>query len=226
MQAYDPKTSLDISVALVHEGESFMNQLAQQLAQTQVEFLEGQVSRVRDRVTVANREVLSFQDRRGLVSPQGTAEGLAAIVSRLEAQRSDLQTLRGSLQAYLVASHPNIIQLNQQIASVESQIASEQKKLASPEGTTLNRTVEEFRQLEMQAEFAQDLYKTSLMALERGRVEATRTIKKMSILQAPSLPEYSMEPRRIYFTMVFTVILMMLAGVIHLLAAVVRDHTD
>ena len=109
---------------------------------------------------------------------------------------------------------------------MEKQIAQEQAKLASPSGFTLNRTVEEFQRLEMEAAFMQDLYKTALAALEKGRMEATRTIKKVSIVQAPTLPEYPLEPRRFYNTLVFILVAMLLAGVAHLLTAIVRDHKD
>ena len=70
------------------------------------------------------------------------------------------------------------------------------------------------------------MYKTALVALEKGRVEATRTLKKVSVLQSPTLPEYSLEPRRIYNTIVFVIVALLLAGVVHLIAAIVRDHKD
>jgi capsular polysaccharide transport system permease protein len=105
-------------------------------------------------------------------------------------------------------------------------MSQEQAKLASPNGKTLNRTVEEFQRLEMEAAFAQDIYKTGLMALEKGRIEATRMIKKVSVLQAPTIPEYALEPRRFYNTLVFMLVALLLAGVAHLLAAIVRDHKD
>jgi len=225
-QAYDPNMAQRITTLLVQEGERFMNQLAHQLAQAQVSFLEQQVLQMNDRVLQTRRAVLDFQNKKGLVSPQATAESIAAIVSRLDAQRSDLQTQRASLQAYLVPDHPNIVMLNQQIAAVERQIAQEQAKLAAPNGRTLNRTVEEFQRLELEAAFAQDVYKTALAALEKGRIEATRTIKKVSVLQAPALPEYPLEPRRYYNTLVFLLVAMLLAGIAHLLVAIVRDHAD
>jgi len=50
----------------------------------------------------------------------------------------------------------------------------------------------------MDAGFAEDVYKTALVALENGRIEATRTLKKVSVLQRPTVPQYPLEPRRIY----------------------------
>jgi capsular polysaccharide transport system permease protein len=90
----------------------------------------------------------------------------------------------------------------------------------------LNRTVEEFQRLQLAADFAMEVYKTALVSLEKGRVEATRTIKKVSVLQAPGLPQYPMEPRRLYLIVVFVLSALLLAGIVHLIAAIIRDHKD
>lgn len=225
-QGYDPETARAVTALLVQEGERFMNELAHGLAQDQVSFLEKQVDQMKQRAMQAREAVLAYQNRKGLVSPQATAESIAGIVAQLGVQRTELQTQRSALQAYLVSDHPNVVLLDQQIAAVERQIGQEQAKLASPGGRTLNRTVEEFQRLEMEAAFAQDVYKSALIALEKGRVEATRTIKKVSVLQAPTRPEYPVEPRRAYNTLVFILVALLLAGVAHLLAAIVRDHKD
>lgn len=225
-EAYNPQTAHAIVAMLVSEGERYMNALAHQLAQDQVTFLEQQVAQNNARALQARQVLLSYQDKKGLVSPQAVAESIVTLVAKLEAQRTELETQRSALQSYLVPSHPNIIQINQQIAAVMHQIAQEQAKLASVSGKTLNRTVEEFQRLEMEAAFTHDVYKTSLVALEKVKVEVTRTIKKVSVLQSPTLPEYPLQPRRIYNTMVFILFILMMAGVMHLLLAIVRDHKD
>ena len=225
-EGFDPQTAHAIATALVQEGERFMNQMAHTLAQTQVAYLETQVTDMNARAMQARQAVLDFQNQNGLVSPQATAENISGIVARLEAQRTELETQRSALQSYLVPSHPSIVQIDQQIAAVGKQLAQEQARLTSPRGKTLNLAVEAFQRLEMQAAFTQDVYKTALLALEKGRIEATRTIKKVSVLQAPTAPEYPLQPRRLYNTLVFMLVAMLLAGVAHLLAAIVRDHTD
>ena len=225
-QAYDARMAQAIGQFLVAEGERFMNDIAHRLARDQVNFLEQQVSQMNTRATLARQAVLNYQDKKGLVSPQATAENLAGLVAKLEAQRTELQTQRSALAAYLVPSHANIVLLDQQIAAVEHQIIQEQAKLASPKGRTLNRTIEEFQRLEMEAKFAHDVYNTALVALEKGRIEATRNIKKVSVIQAPNRPEYPLEPRRFYNSLVFLLVALLLAGSVQLLAAIVRDHKD
>lgn len=225
-QAYDPKMAQKIATMLVQEGERYMNQIGHELAQAQVEFVTTQLSLAQDRLMQASHAVLDFQNRKGLVSPQAAAESINAIIAKLEAQRTEVQTQLASLPATLVPNHPNIVMLKQTLDAVERQIAQERAKLASPSGKTLNYTVEEFQRLQMQANFAQDIYKTAVTALEKGRMDATRILKKVSVLQAPTLPEYPKEPGRIYNTVVTLLFAAMLAGIVKLLESIVLDHVD
>lgn len=225
-QAYDPKMAHAITSALVEEGERHMNAMAQSLAQDQVAFLEKQVGMMSERNLQARQAVLNFQNSRGLVAPQSTAENLAGIINRLEAQLSDLRTRRAALLGYLMPDSSNVIELNQQISAVEKQMSQEKARLISPSGKMLNSTVEEYQRLQMNAEFTQDVYKTALAALEGGRVEASRNLKKVSVVRAPTEPQYPLEPRRIYNIVVFILVTLMLAGIVHLLAAIIRDHKD
>lgn len=225
-QAYDRKTAHAIATMLVDEGERFMNALAHNLARAQVEFLEKQVGDMQERVLKARNRMLDFQNRNRLVSPQGTAENIAAIVNRLEAQLAELRTRRAALLGFLMPDSAAVVEVDLQIGAIERQVRAETARLASPGGKTLNRTVEEFQRLQMAAEFEQDVYKTSLVALENGRVQATRTLKKVSVLQRPFEPERSEEPRRLYNILVFMLLALVIAGTVQLMAAIIRDHKD
>ena len=147
-------------------------------------------------------------------------------MGRLENELTDLTTRRAAMVSYLMPKSPSVVELDQQISAVKKQIAKEKSRLASPKHKTLNRTVEEYQRLQLSAEFALDVYKTALAALETGRVEATRTLKKVSVLQSPFEPQYPFEPRRLYNIAVFMLGALLIAGTVHLLGAIIRDHQD
>ncbi|MFM6986658.1 MAG: chain-length determining protein [Hydrogenophaga sp.] len=225
-QAYTPEMAQAIAQIMVAEGERTMNTMGHALAQEQVNFLEQQVQAMGQRAQKARSALLGYQNRKGLVSPQATAENVTAIVNRLEAQLADLQTRRNSMLGYLQPDHANVLELGLQINAVQQQIRAEKSRLTAPGGQTLNATVEEYGRLELEARFAQEVYQSSLVALEKGRVEATRTLKKISILQSAGLPEYPLQPRRLYHFTVFTLVAFVLAGLMQLLKAIVQDHRD
>ncbi|HNL20407.1 MAG: chain-length determining protein [Betaproteobacteria bacterium] len=225
-QAYDAGVAQQIALGLVEEGERYMNELGHAMARDQVAFLERQVSEVAEKALRARQQLLAFQNTKGMLSPQALAETLLATVNRLEAQLIDLKARRTVMLGYLSPSAPGVVELELQIKAIERQIAEEQARLTSPKNATLNRTVEEYQRLELAAKFAEDTYKTALAALEKGRVDAVRTLKKIAVIQAPTLPQYPLEPRRFYNVSLFAILAFLAAGILHLVMAIIRDHRD
>ena len=203
-----------------------MNELGHAVARDQVRFLEKQVEEMGQRAIAARRELVAYQNAKGILSPQAMAETLQTTVSRLEAQLTDLKARRAAMLGYLSPQAPGIVDLNLQIQAIEKQIVQEQGRLTSPNAKTLNVMLEEYQRLEMAAKFAEDVYKSALTALEKGRIESMRTLKKVAVLQSPSLPDYPLQPRRLYNIVAFALTILLIAGIVHLLAAIIRDHRD
>jgi capsular polysaccharide transport system permease protein len=211
---------------LMQEGERAMNDMGHQLARDQVDFVEKQVAQMAERFQKTRQAVLRFQNAKGMVAPQDMATHMVGVIDTLRAQRTELQTKRTALLGYLEPRAASVVELDTQIAAIDKQIAEEQSRLTAPNGKALNSTVEEYQRLEMEAGFANDVYKTSLVALEKGRVEATRNLKKVSVVQSPTLPTSALEPRRVYNTIVSILVTLLLTGILHLLVAIIRDHKD
>lgn len=225
-QAFTPEQAHAITSMLVEEGERYMNDMVHKLAQEQVGFIEKQVEQVYERVMRARMAVVAYQNERNLVSPEGTAENLFGIVNALEGQLSSLNTQRNAALGYLNPKSPTVMDFDLQIAAVKNQIGKEQARLTSSNRRMLNTTVEEFQRLKMNAEFAQEVYKTALASLEQARLDAARTIKMVSIIQSPTSPQYALEPRRIYNTVVFILVTLIIFGIVSLIRAILRDHQE
>jgi capsular polysaccharide transport system permease protein len=225
-QAYDPRTAQAITKALLAEGEAHMNEIGHELAQSQVRFLESQVTAMAQRFEQARLAVLAYQNSKGTVSPESTAESNVGNINKLRATRVELETRRSALLAYLTPQAPGVVDLDVQLQAIDKQIGEEEGRLTGAHHNSLNKEVEEYQRLQLTAGFAEDVYKTALVGLEKGRVEATRTLKKVSVLEAPTLPDEALQPRRFYNMVTFVLVTMLVAGVLNLLAAIIRDHKD
>lgn len=226
VQAYDAAMAQAIALMLVKEGERYMNEMSHALARAQVEFLDIQVASAHEQLLKASQILLDFQNQKGLVSPKATVGSIYSIIGKLEGQRTELQTQLASLPRNLDRNHPTRKSLEQSLLAVEQQIAQEHAKLASTSGKPLNSLVEEEQRLEMNLEFKKAVYKTALAGLEKGRMDAARTLKQVSVLQLPVFPEYAMEPRRIYGVLATLCITILLIGILNLLKSVILDHVD
>lgn len=224
--AYAPGVAQAIVAAMLREGAAFMNANDHRLAQTQVDFLAGEAAQMGRRNEAARKAVLDFQSKAGMVSPDGTLEAVAGTITQLESRKSALQTQLGTLEAYLVPAHPDVVAVRQQIAAIDAELARERGRATSSDSQALNRRADAFRQLQQEAQFSQSLYQTTLAALEKGRITAMQAMKQISVVQAPTLPEYPARPRRLYNSLAFTLAAFVVAAILLLLVSVVRDHVD
>ena len=99
-------------------------------------------------------------------------------------------------------------------------------KLASTTGNPLNSLMEKEQLLKLELSFKQDIYQTSLAALEKGKMDVARTLKHVSIIQQPILPEYAWLPRRIYGIITTFCISLLILGITKLLKSIIIDHVD
>lgn len=225
-QAYSAKMANAITASLVAEGEKFMNEMSHELARTQVKFLESQVESAQAGVKEARDELLAFQNNKGLVSPKDTVESIHKIVGGLEGQRTKIQTQIDALPPSLAKNHPTRRSLQQALLAVEKQIRAEEKKMASTSGRPINALMVEQQRLEQEVVMKQDVYKNALICLEKGRMDAARTLKIVSVIQAPSHPEYAWQPRRIYGIIATIILVGLVLGIANLLKSIVLDHVD
>tara|TARA_R110001583_G_scaffold127562_1_gene279202 strand:+ start:2644 stop:3729 length:1086 start_codon:yes stop_codon:yes gene_type:complete len=226
VHAFDPQTAHKIATALLLEGEKHMNNMGQRLASEQVGFIETQVEILANRLNDSREAILEYQNKHGLISPAGTVESLTTVVASLESELSQLKTQKTVLNTYQSSSSPDMLRLDSEIDAIQQQITAEQSRMATTSGGALNRISAEYETLQLKTKFSLDLYSNALAALENTRVEAIRKLKQVSILQTPTIPEYSIEPRRSHNIAVFTILAILASIITHLISAIIRDHRD
>lgn len=226
VQAYDPTMAQRITELLLEFGEAHMNEMGQRLAREQVAFIEEQANTLEQRLYAAREELLSFQNRYGLISPTGTVEATFETVSRLQAEKAVAEARQTALSSFQSSTSPEMVRIQAEISALEQQIEKEQAKMASATGDSLNRVSAEYATLELRAKFALELYSNTLVALETTRVEAARQLKTISVLQYPTLPQFATEPNRSYNITLYLLFTLFLAGIAHLIRAIILDHKD
>ncbi|MGB0467920.1 MAG: chain-length determining protein [Pontibacterium sp.] len=226
VEAFSPDTARKIAILLLSDGEKHMNTLGRRLAEEQVRFLEVQVEGLNNKFNIARIELLNYQNKNGLISPTGTVESLNAVVASLEAKLANLQVQRTMLKSYQSVGAPAVVKVDSEIQALRQQIAQERGRMAQKSGGALNTLSSEYQTLELKVQFAQESYSGALAALENTRIEAARKLKQVSVLQSPTLPEYSVEPKRLYNIAVVTIITLFIGLIAHMLLLIIRDHRD
>ncbi|MEC7120183.1 MAG: capsule biosynthesis protein [Pseudomonadota bacterium] len=225
-QGFSADFTYQFNQALLEESERFINEISQGVAREQLEYAEVQLQDAAARLSEAKEKLITYQNQSKMFDPMANAEAIATLVAGFQAQLAELKTQERTLLSYLNPDTPQVIALRSQITALQQQIAVEQSKLTSNSGTKLNRQAVQFESLKADVEFATDLYRVSLAALEKSRLEAARKLKNLVVISSPQLPQQAMYPRKLYILTSSLMVLVLLYGVICLTLSVIRDHRD
>jgi capsular polysaccharide transport system permease protein len=222
-RAFDPAMARRVLARILDRSELFLNHAASEVVAGQVAGLKEQARKSADDLEKARMELVTFQDRNRLLTPQDEAAPILAAIGRLE---GDLVTKRAELQAALTYLNPEsaeALKLKGQIRALQSQIGSEKARLAGG-GNGLSGSAAAFEKQKMRVEFAADVYKASLVALEKAQFEAVKKSRTVIMVQPPTLPEEPSYPRpfrHVPLVLLFGYLTYLLG---RLIAQVVREH--
>lgn len=227
-QGFDPAFSQRLNKAVLEASERFVNETSQRMARERLGFAEGELALAGERLQKARNDVLAFQTRHRLLDPAAQAQASGAVAAELEATRTRLQAELGALQAYLNDDAFQVQALRARIAALDRQIDTERARATTDDrkGERLNALAVQFQALQLQAQFAQDGYRLASVAVENARIDATRKIKSLLVVEPPSLPEEAEYPLKLYNLATLLAVCLLLFGVTRLVITTIREHQD
>lgn len=224
--AFDSATAKKTVSFLILESELFLNNINKKLASSQVRFATEQLEQSKLQVKDAITTLMEFQNKNGVVSPLQETKIVSSIVASMETELATKRTELNSLSSYLQQDAPEVRLLRSQIHSLTRQMGLEKQKMLGKKGNPLNKLNAKYQELETELSFRKDAYGTTLAALETARLEASRKLKHLVVIEAPTLADEAQHPRRWYNFLTYSLVALMVFWITKLGIATVRDHMD
>ncbi|BAJ00586.1 conserved hypothetical protein [Shewanella violacea DSS12] len=226
VQSFDADFSLKLAKAVLSTSETFINQLGEGMAVQQRQYAQSEVHRAYDELKRQQVSLLKFQDENNLYNPEIKSAALVEAVNGLESAIIKQKTELKSLQAYMRSDTAEIKSKEFQVAALEQQLNEEKLKLTNQDQLALNKVNVDFKELELNALLATDLYKSALASLQAIRAESFKNLKYLLVVERPKLAEQEKYPQRLYsiFTWFVAIILIYLVG--RLIASVIKEHKE
>ncbi len=225
VEGFSPQDAKTIAQAILKESERFVNEISQSAAREQMIFAEQELLKAKTRLQTAKNELLSFQSRYGVFDPLKQAEAKANLTTGIESKIAEKETQLATMQTYLNENAPQIVMLKSEINAFKKQLAKETSKIvASSNSKRLNDLAAKFQDLTIEAQFAQDTYTVALTSIETTRIESSRKIKHLVVIQDANEPQSPEYPKRLYNIVTIFVILSMIYGIIKLIVMIIEEH--
>jgi capsular polysaccharide transport system permease protein len=227
VQGFEPAFAQQLNATILQDSERFVNAFSQRMAREQMGFSETELERSAQRLQKAKGEVLAFQTKNKLLDPLSQAQASGTLTAELQASLARQEAeLRNALTYLNDGSYP-IKALRSQVEATRAQLEVERLRATSGRsGERLNTLAAQFQDLILQAGFAEDAYKLALASVENSRIDASRKLRSLVVIEPPSLPETALYPRRIYNLLTLLVVSLLLYGIVRLVIATIREHLD
>ena len=227
-QGFDAESAQKLNQAILEESERFVNETSHRFARERLRFAEGELVTSGQRVQEAKTALLAFQNKYRLLDPTVQAQASGALTVELQASRARVEAELNSLLSYLNEDANQVNALRSRLAALDKQISMERDRATtdSKRGERLNALAIDFQALQLQAQFAQDAYKLALAAVENARIDATRKLKSLVVVEPPSLPETAEYPLRAYNLGTLLAFCVLLYAITRLVLVTIREHQD
>jgi capsular polysaccharide transport system permease protein len=226
-QGFSPEIAQAVNKEVVAISERFINESSHRLARDQMAFAQAELQNARAQLDEVKTRLLKFQEQHGVLDPTAQAVANTGLTAELQAMQAVQEAELKGLQAYLNDDAPQVKALQAQIAGIRQQLQAERRRgVTNDEGVSLNVLAGDYQQLISEFEFVSDAYRGALTALEAARIESTRKLKSLVLVDSPALPESAEYPRRLYTLLALLMGLTLLYGIGRLIVATIEDHQE
>ncbi|HKY91038.1 MAG TPA: hypothetical protein VJM11_08360 [Nevskiaceae bacterium] len=227
VQGFDREYARKLAGAIAARAEQFVNDVGQSLGREQVKFVQNEVDQANARLQAASKALIGFQNEKGLFSPEAENAAVSQVISGLQIELAQRKTELKALLSYLAPTAPDVITVQNRIAALDRQIEQERaKQIRGTNATALNDLLVTYGERQLNVDIARDIYQGGLKSLEAAKVDASRKVKHLVMVSAPTLPDTAQEPRRLFMFVTVFVLLNLAYLIGSLVFAIVQDHRE
>lgn len=224
VSAFDPQDALRINQALLEMGERLVNQMNLRSRQDLIEVAETEVRLAEQRARLAAAALSSFRADRGVFDPDRQGAIQLQGVARIREELLDAEAQLGQVRQ-VSPGNPQVATLAMRVEQLKAALDTETARVTGRQGGLTSKSPE-FDRLTLERSFADRQLGAALAALDSARSEATRKQLYLERLVQPIEPDRAVQPRRV--RAIATVLLLGIIGwgVISLILAGVREHSE
>ncbi len=226
VKAFSPEMAKAVCQAILDTSEALVNAMNERARNDAISLAQAEVARAEARIRNAQEALRQYRERTVILDPQAVATGLYGLVNKLEAEITQTASELAEASTYMQADSPRVVMLQNRLEVLQKQLQAEKARLASQmQGDKpLSALVSEFQSLTLEEQFAQKQLTSAMTSLETARVQAESQTLYVESFQKPMVPDESLYPRPIVFSLVFMLAAAVLLGLVSLIIAAIREH--
>jgi capsular polysaccharide transport system permease protein len=224
VRSYTPDDAHRINGQLLEMAEATVNRLSARGREDLVRFAEVEVDEAKARARAANLAMAAYRNQAGVVDPEKQAAVQMQMISKLQDELIATKTQLRQIQTF-TPRNPQIDPLKVRADELSRQINEQMSQVAGGSRSLAN-TAARYQALALESQFADKQLAAALASLQDARNEARRKQAYVERIVDPNRPDAPLEPRRLRGILATLVLGLFAYGILSMLLAGVREHTD
>ncbi len=222
--AFNAKDAHRINEKLLELSEELVNKLNERGRQDMIRFAATEFAAAEQNAKAATLAVSTFRSAKGVFDPERQSALQLQLVSKLQDELIATKTQLAQIRD-LTRDNPQIPSLQKKLDTLQVEINSETAKVAGGDRSLSSKSAD-YERLVLERAFADKQLAAAFTALEQARNEAQRKQLYLERIVQPSMPDMSVEPKRLRGILATFVLGLMSWGVLSILVAGLREHQD
>ena len=224
VRAFTADTSKQVNDLLLKMGERLVNNLNDRSRQDLIKTAEQEVQTAEEKIKTAATALAAYRNTQTVFDPDKQSalqlQGVAKLQEELLTTQAQLEQVRR-----VSPNNPQVASLNSRVENLRKSIATETAKVAGANGSLTSKSAA-FERFALDKIFAEKQLAAALTSLETAKSEALRKQLYLERLVQPNLPDKAVEPRRLRSVLMVIALGLVAWGVVSLLVASIKEHTD
>lgn len=224
-QGFDSEYAQQLTNKIVERAEWFINSIGHQLANAQLDFVQGEHENIENRLAQAQTDLLNFQQKYNLLDPTAEGAAMQQITYTIEGQIAVKQTELKTAKAVMSSKSPQVLAILNELNALKAQLKTERSKLAESgkEEMAVSELLAKFTDYKVKMELAIQAYTSSQISLEKSRIEAYRQIKYLIVVEQATMSEESKYPDVFYNISLFILLLSLVFGIGKIVISTIQE---
>lgn len=224
VRAFTPQEAQRFNAQLLEIAEGTVNRLNERGRTDLIKFASREVDEAKMKGHAAAVALANFRKRTRIVDPDKQSIVQMQMIAKLQDELIATRIQIRGLQE-VAPRNPQIDVLRTKLGELKQNIRDETAGVAGGEGSLAAASVE-YQRLEMDNQVSAKLLAGALASLEEARNDARRKQGYVERIAQPSLPDASLEPRRLFSILTTLALGLITWAIVKLLLAGIKEHVD
>ncbi|MGN7806401.1 capsule biosynthesis protein [Ensifer sp. 22521] len=203
-RAFSSEEAQRVLTEVVRAAETAVNDMNYRIWRDVTDTAQKNLDRAAEQLRLARGNLQVARNQSGMLSVEGTATVIAALIENVERERLDLQQ-KYDVQVQSVGKDaPQLRVLRREIASKEQQVKELRAQLAGglSEGENLAQTSTTFAQRQMEQGLAEQQFTSSVKTMEQIKFVSRQQLLYLDAFLLPDKPDKAKFPKRVFWILV------------------------